>query len=496
MGRGRPLTSSLLGGLDPVKQSERWELSSRAVTWCFEPADQISACPAAPAGGHARYRFLIVGAAVQDVEDEPLFAEWVAGIDIAKAGIEVTIRVPSDTRPGRRQQETRPFGTTRRELLALADWLRSWDVTKAGMEATGDYWKPVYFVLESQGFDCQLYHAAQVKALPGRPKTDRADSVWLARITERGSLASSFVPPEPIRRLRTHTRYRRHLTQARTAEKQRVEKLLEDGHLKLSSVISDIHGVSGRAMLEAIIAGEHNPKVLAQLARGTMRGKIARLEEALDCSFLTAEHAAVLKMMLSLIDFYTAQIDELSAKIEVLAEPWLHQIEQLDAVHGTGTISAQDVIAEIGTDMTVFPTASHLVSWARWCPQVAQSGGKRKGANASGRGNPYLSAALGEISISAGRTQSFLGAKYRRLVKRMPKKKALVATGNSVLTIFHALLSDPAAAYQDLGPDYYEQRMNVRRQARNHVRGLERLGYQVTIQAINLDTGELLTATA
>jgi hypothetical protein len=175
---------------------------------------------------------------MQDIEDEPLFAERVAGIDIAKAGIEVTIRVPSDTRPGRRQQETRSFGTTRRQLLALADWLRSWGVIKTGMEATGDYWKPVYFVLESQGLDCELYHAAQVKALPGRPKTDRADSVWLARITERGSLPSSFVPPEPIRRPRTHTRYRRHLTQARTAEKQRVEKLLEDGHLKLSPVIS------------------------------------------------------------------------------------------------------------------------------------------------------------------------------------------------------------------------------------------------------------------
>ena len=286
---------------------------------------------------------------MKDVEDEPLFAERVAGIDIAKAGVEVTIRVPSDTRPGRRQQETRSFGTTRRQLLALADWLRSWGVAKAGMEATGDYWKPVYFVLESQGLDCELYHAAQVRALPGRPKTDRADSVWLAKITERGSLPSSFVPPEPIRRLRTHTRYRRHLTQARTAEKQRVEKLLEDGHLKLSSVISDIHGVSGRAMLEAIIAGERNPKVLAQLARGSMRGKIARLEEALDCSFLTEEHAAVLSMMLTTIDYYTAHIDELTAKIEVLAEPYLHQIEQMDAVHGTGRISAQDVIAESGS---------------------------------------------------------------------------------------------------------------------------------------------------
>jgi transposase len=433
---------------------------------------------------------------MREVEDEPLFAERAAGIDIAKAGIEVTIRVPSDTRAGRRQQETRPFATTRRDLLALADWLRSWGVAKVGMEATGDYWKPVYFVLESQGFDCVLYHAAAVKALPGRPKTDRADSAWLARITERGSLPSSFVPPAPIRALRTHTRYRRHLVQARTAEKQRVEKLLEDGHLKLSSVISDIHGVSGRAMLEAIIAGERNPAVLAQLARGTMRGKIAQLEHALDCSFLTEEHVAILAMMLAAIDSFTAQIDQLTAKIEALTQPWLRQIHQLDAVPGTGILSAQDVIAEIGVDMTVFPTAAHLVSWAKWCPQVRQSGGKRLGSNAAGRGNPYLSAALGEIAISAGRTQSFPGAKYRRLVKRMPKKKALVATGNSILTIFHALLSDPAATYHDLGPGYHQQRASTRRQARNHVKGLQRLGYHVTIQAINPDTGELLPATA
>ena len=175
---------------------------------------------------------------MQEAEDEPLFAERAAGIDIAKTGIEVTIRVPSDTRRGGRQQETRSFRTVRKDLLALADWLRCWQVAKVGMESTGDYWKPVYFLLEREGLDCVLYHAAQVKALPGRPKTDKADSVWLAKITERGSLPGSFVPPEEIRRLRTHTRYRRHLTQARTAEKARVEKLLEDAHLKLSSVIS------------------------------------------------------------------------------------------------------------------------------------------------------------------------------------------------------------------------------------------------------------------
>jgi transposase len=333
---------------------------------------------------------------VQDAEDEPLFAERVAGLDIGKAGVEVTIRVPSDTTAGRRQQETRTFGTTRKELLALAGWLRGWGVTKAGMEATGDYWKPVFFLLESRGFDCDLYNAAQVKALPGRPKTDRADSIWIAKIVERGMISSSFVPPEPIRRLRTHTRYRRHLTQARTAEKQRVEKLLEDGHLKLSSVISDSHGASGRDMLNALAAGQRDPRALAQLARGTMRGKIRRLEEALECSFFTDEHAAVLAMMLTTIDHYTTQIGQLTIKIEALTEPYLHQAGQLDQIDGIGVICAQDIIAEIGAGMTVFPTASHLVSWARWSPQVKQSAGKRKGSNATGRGNPCLGAALGE----------------------------------------------------------------------------------------------------
>jgi transposase len=363
------------------------------------------------------------------------------------------------------------------------------------MEATGDYWKPVFFLLESRGFGCDLYNAGQVKALPGRPKTDRADSIWLARITERGSVCSSFVPPAPIRRLRTHTRYRRHLTQARTAEKQRVEKLLEDGHLKLSSVISDIHGVSGRDMLDALAAGQRDPKALAQLARGSMRGKISRLEEALDCSFFTEQHAAVLAMMLAAIDYYSTQIEALTATIEKLAGPWLRQVEQLDAVPGIGLICAQDIIAEIGTDMTVFPAAPHLVSWARWPPQVKQSAGKRKGSNSTGRGNPYLGAALGEAVIGASRTPSFLAARYRRLARRMPKKKALVATGNSMLAIIYALLADPAASYHDLGPDYYEQRMHTRRQARNHIRSLERLGYKVIIQAINPGTGELQPTT-
>jgi len=433
---------------------------------------------------------------MQDAPEEPLFADRVAGADIAKATVEVTIRMPSESHPGRRQQETRGFPTTRAGLDSLADWLGCWQVSKVGMEATGNYWKPVFFLLESRGFACELYNAGQVKALPGRPKTDRADSIWLAKIAERGMIRSSFVPPEPIRRLRTHTRYRRALTQARTAEKQRVEKLLEDGHLKLSSVISDIHGVSGRDMLDAVAAGCRDPKALAELARGTMRAKISRLREALDCSFFTADHAAVLGLMLATIDHLTGQIEQLTARIETLIAPYLRQVEQLDAMPGIAQIGAQDVIAELGVDMSVFPTAGHLVSWAHWSPRIRESAGKRKGANATGRGNPFLGAALGEAAMSAGRTQSFYGARYRRLARRMPKKKALVAVGNSMLTTIHALLADPTASYQDLGPDYYERRMHVARQARNHVLSLQRLGFQVSITPADPDTGELLATPA
>jgi len=433
---------------------------------------------------------------MEEVEDEPLFCERVAGIDIGKKMIMVTIRVPSKARKSGRQQETREFGTTRKELLALADWLRCWQVERVGMESTSDYWKPVYFLLEREGFDCILYQASQVKALPGRPKTDKLDSVWLAKLTERGSLAGSFVPPEEIRRLRTHTRYRRKLVQMRTAQKERCEKLLEDAHLKLSSVISDIHGVSGRDMLGAIAAGERNPKVLADKARGVMRGKIRELEEALDCSFFTEEHAFILQMMLDSIDQLTAQITVLDGKIAEMCRPYERQIERLDDVPGFGITTAQDLIAEIGTDMSVFPTAGHLASWARQAPRVTESGGKRKGKNATGRGNPYIGGTLGEASISTGRTQTFLGAKYRRLCKRMPKKKAQVAIMRTQLVIAHALLSDPDARYEDLGPDYYERQADIRRRAHSHARALERLGYKVTLQSIDTATGELLPVTA
>jgi transposase len=430
---------------------------------------------------------------VEEAGDEPLFCERAAGIDIAKKTVMVTVRVPSETRRGGRQQETREYGTTRRQLLDMADWLRSWGVERAGMEATSDYWKPVYFLLEQQGLDCVLYPAARVKAQPGRPKTDRLDSAWLAKVTEQGSVTGSFVPPEDIRRLRTHTRYRRRLVQARTAEMGRCEKLLEDAHLKLSSVISDIHGVSGRAMLKAIIAGERNPAVLAELARGRMRSKTARLAEALDCSFFTPEHAFILSMMLRNVDHLTGQIAMLDVRIAALCEPWERQLAQLDAIPGFGVTNAQDLIAEIGVNMSVFPTAGHLCSWARVAPRARESGGKAKGRTTTGYGNPYIGATLGEAAVTAGRTQTYPGAKYRRLSKRMPKKKAQGAIARTQLVIAHALLSDPEAEYQDLGPGYYEQRTDASRQARGHVHSLERLGWKVTLEPLDPDTGELTT---
>jgi len=428
---------------------------------------------------------------LEEAEDEPLFCERAAGIDIGKQSVMVTVRVPSETRRGGRAQETREFGTTRRQLLELADWLRSWGVTRAGMESTSDYWKPAFFLLEQQGFDCVLFQAARVKAQPGRPKTDKLDSVWLAKVTERGSVAGSFVPPEDIRRLRTHTRYRRRLTQARTAEKQRVEKLLEDAHLKLSSVISDIHGASGRDMLRALAAGERSPLTLAEMARGVMRRKLAALREALDCSFFTQEHAFVLSMMLDNIDHYSAQIAVLDEKIAVMCEPYERQLAQLDAIPGFGVKNAQDLIGEIGVDMSAFPTAAHLCSWARVAPRPKESGGRRKGGSATGKGNPYIGAALGEAAVSVGRTQTFLGAKLRRLVRHMPKKKAQVAVMRTQLMAAHALLSDPSVEYADLGPGYYDERAGTARQARGHVRSLERLGWKVTLEPLNPDTGEL-----
>ncbi len=315
---------------------------------------------------------------MEEVTDEPLYRDRVCGIDIGKAQMAVTIRVPSDGNPARRASETRSFGTTKKEVLALADWLRCWQVPAVVMESTtGDYWKGPSCRLEAEGFECVLADAKQVKNLPGRPKRGPSDSRWLAACFERGAVTSCFVATPEFRIIRLHTRYRQDLTGERGREKQRAEKLLESSAIKLSSVVTDLHGVTGRDIMDHLIAGERNPKALAQLARARARRKIAELEEALEgAEFFTAEHAALLAAMLARIDRVNAEIDELTAVIERLLAPYEEQLEQAESMPGWGRRSAQDALAETGADMIRFRTGGHLSSWAgktRWTTSPASA---------------------------------------------------------------------------------------------------------------------------
>jgi transposase len=421
---------------------------------------------------------------VEEVTDEPLYRDRVCGIDIGKAGLVATIRVPSDRDPARRMQETRSFGTTKREVLALADWLRCWQVPAVVTEATGDYWKGPFYRLEAEGFECVLADAKQVKNLPGRPKRDPADSRWLAACFERGAVRSCFVPDPEFRIIRLHTRYRRDMTEERTREKNRTEKLLESAAIKLSSVVTDLHGVTGRDIMDHLIAGERNPKVLAQLARARARRKITELEHALDgAEFFTAEHAALLTAMLARIDQLTAQIGELTTVIERLLAPYEEQLQQAESMPGWGRRSAEDAVAETGVDMSKFPTGGHLVSWAGRSPLDHQSG-KRTARTRHKKGNKYLGAVTGETAVAAGKTATREGARYRRLARKRGKAKAQVALGNTQLKVYHKLLSSPGMRYADLGPDYYEQQAAIRRKIAHHVREIEALGLEVTLARI------------
>jgi transposase len=418
---------------------------------------------------------------VDEVTDEPLYRDRVCGIDIGKAGMAVTIRVPSDRDPSRRAAETREFGTTRREVLALADWLRCWQVPAVVMEATGDYWKPVFCRLEAEGFECVLADARQVRNLPGRPKRDPSDSRWLAVCFERGAVTSCFVATPEFRVIREHTRYRRDLTAERTREKQRAEKLLEAAALKLSSVLTDMHGVTGRDIMDHLIAGERDPKVLAGLARGRARVKMRQLEQALEgAEFFTPELAALLQAMLARIDRIDAEIAALTAVIERLLAPYEEQLQQAESMPGWARLAAQDAIAETGPDMTRFPTPAHLASWAGRTPVDRQSG-SRKGKATAKKGNRYLGAVTGQTAVAAGKTQTREGVRHRRLVRRRGKAKACVATGNTQMRVYHVLLSNPGMRYEDLGWDYYERERNTARQVAHHIGKLASLGYEVTL---------------
>ena len=418
---------------------------------------------------------------MDEVTDEPLYRDRVCGIDIGKAGMAAAIRVPSDKDPARRAAETRTFATTKRGVLELADWCRSWQVPAVVMEATGDYWKGPFYRLEAEGFECVLADAKQVKNLPGRPKRDPSDSRWLAVCFERGAVTSCFVATEEFRIIRLHTRYRRELTEERTRDKNRAEKLLESAAIKLSSVVSDLHGVTGRDIMDQLIAGERNPKVLAQLARAAARRKIPQLEAALEgTEFFTAAHAALLKTMLERIDRVNAGIAAISGVIEQLLAPYEEQLQQAESMPGWARRAAQDAIAETGVDMTRFRTGGHLASWAGRSPLDDQSGTRTRRARTK-KGNRYLAGVLGETAIAAGRTQTREGARYRRLARRRGKAKAQVALGNTQLKVLHKLLSTPGARYEDLGPDYCERQAGLRRQIARHVGKLSALGFEVTL---------------
>jgi transposase len=418
---------------------------------------------------------------LEETQDTEELIERVAALDIGKKELVCCVRVPGEGKGGRRLQEVRTYTTMTRSLLVLADRLAGLGVTRVVMEATSDYWKAPFYLLEAQGFEVWLVNAKDVKHLPGRPKTDRLDAVWLCKVAERQMLRPSFVPPPAIRQLRDLTRYRVDLIGVRTAEKNRVEKLLEDAQIKLSVVASDIFGVSGRAMLAALVAGERDPKVLAQLARQRLRAKLSLLEEAFYGRF-SDHHAFLLATMLERIDQTSAAIAALEAKIAAEIAPFQAAVDRLDEICGVGRAAAQVLIAEIGIDMGRFPTPGHLVSWARFAPGVKESAGKKKGTASTGRGNPYLARALGEAAVAAGRTNTFLGERSRRIARRRGAKRAVVAVGRSILIIVWHLLADPTVRFHDLGPGFYDTRINADRKRRNHVRQLEALGYKVTLE--------------
>jgi transposase len=409
---------------------------------------------------------------------EVLYARC-AALDIGKKDLKACVRLPPV--PGRRarRQEVRTFATTTNALLELRDWLIEQQVELVAMEATSDYWRGAFYLLED-ALNVVLVNAAHAKGLPGR-KTDVADAAWLCQLGECGLLKASFVPPEPVRQLRDLTRYRTTLAAERTRELSRLEKELEDAGIKLTAVTSKVDGVSVRQMLAAMIDGEADVHVLAEMAKGRMRRKIPELVEALTGSF-SEHHAFLCRMHLERIDQISASILELSARIEEAMRPFAAQLELLQTIPGIGQANAEVIIAETGADMTVFPTAAHLASWAGTVPGHNESAGKRRPGKTR-HGNRWLAGALGIAALSASRTKdTYLSARYRRLVPRTGKAKALVALQHSMLIATWHMLTDNVP-YHDLGGAYFEQ-LNPDRAKHRAIVQLRRLGYDVELTPI------------
>ncbi len=400
-----------------------------------------------------------------------------AGLDISKRDAKVCVRVAELGR--RRAVETvSTWGSTTNQVLALRDHLVAQGVTCVVMEATGDYWKPFYYLLEDAGFEVLLVNARHVKNLPGR-KTDVADATWLAQLGAHGLVRGSFVPPEPIRQLRDLTRARTAITRERSREVQRLEKLLEDAGIKLSSVASDITGVSGRAMLQALIEGERDPAVLADLAKRRLRSKIPTLTEALTGRF-TEHHAFLVGVHLDLIDRHTAAIGDVTARIEVMIEPFRGFRDLICSIPGIGPINADVIVAETGADMTRFPTAGHLASWAGTTPGHNESAGRVKSTKTR-PGNPYLQGALGAAAMACAQNpNSYLGARYRRIASRRGPQKANVAIQRKMLTAIWNM-GVTGTFYDDPGADFFT-RLHPQRAKARALHQLRSMGYAVTLQ--------------
>lgn len=406
-----------------------------------------------------------------------IMVERCAGLDVGKEEVVACVRRPAEG--GRRGQEIRTFATFTGELEALAAWLGSESVTQVVMEASGQYWKPIWYVLEDRGFELLLVNARHVKILPGR-KTDVADAAWLAELLEHGLLRSSFVPPAAIRELRDLTRYRKRLIQQHSAECQRVQKALQDAGIKLDSVASDVLGVSGRAMLRALVAGERDPKELAQLARGRLRQKIPQLEQALYGRF-SAHHALLVGLAVEHLEYLESMIATLDGQVDQVIAPFAEARDRLDTITGVGKRAAECIIAEIGVDMSRFPTPAHLASWAGMCPGNNITGRKRRSGKTN-KGNRWLAEVLHECAWAAAQTrQTYLAAQFWRLARRIGKKKAAVAVGHSILVIAWHLLSNNTD-YHDLGHDWFARGVDPQRRTTNLVKQLQALGYSVTLR--------------